>query len=152
MLDSSLPADLLDLKARFDSYRQNCKHNRQPFPAELCPCCLRNNQPLSLCSRPAYRGQITFPTASTGAASVKIKQIALVAKPPGCFNWWRPQAICTSPSADAISSKFIFSFHHAGNCRLASPYREFILILNYLSPNCWVIWPTFRNLDFHRWS
>ncbi len=34
-MDSTLPADLLELKARIDDWRANKKYNREPIPAEL---------------------------------------------------------------------------------------------------------------------
>jgi len=35
IMDSTVPADLLELKARFDAWRESRKYEREPIPAEL---------------------------------------------------------------------------------------------------------------------
>ena len=75
-MNSSIPADLLELKARFETWRTNRKYVRQPIPDELCKSRLAILGP---------RAQST-PSASIGQVRIRLNSLCHAVPPQGDYQ------------------------------------------------------------------
>jgi hypothetical protein len=90
-METTIPADLLELKARFDQWRATRTHNREPLPTELRQAALAISRrcPRSLVRRllnfDPWRLQRATTKKSAAAAAPNKRQTAFFQLPPDSF-------------------------------------------------------------------